>query len=319
MNLAGLYPDISDADYHGDKLTPAPALSSTIARLVINRSPLHAWTAHPRLNPAWEPTEKKTFDLGRAAHRAVLGKGGDYAAIPADYLASNGAASTKLAKDFIAECREQGVTPLKAEEVDQIGAIADHVRARLAEMRIKLDPACSEITAIGEVDGVTCKCRFDNLPTDPRFPAYDLKTCEDASPDALIRSIERYGYDVQIAHYLDTLEAATGQRRKMRLIFVEKAPPYEVAVIELHDDASHEADWMIAARSKAAEARRIWGECLASGDWPGYPRRVQIIGARGWEQARWEARMADQTVPPKPSAETLKAAYEAQAPERKSA
>ncbi len=32
---------------------PAPSLSSTLARLLLRRSPAHAWHASPRLNPDW--------------------------------------------------------------------------------------------------------------------------------------------------------------------------------------------------------------------------------------------------------------------------
>jgi len=308
----GIHFDVPEARYHADQLAADPTLSSSIAKLML-RSPLHAWTAHPRLNPDHEPVEKNVFDIGRAAHRAVLGRGGDYVAIPDDMLASNGAASTKAARDFIGQARADGLTPLKAWEVDQIGAIRDAVTARLAAMNISLDPARSEVTAIGEVDGVMCRARFDNLP-DKGGVIYDLKTCEDASADAVIRAVDRYGYDVQAAHYAATLEAATGQRRRMRFVFVEKEPPYEVAVVELHDDPAADSDWMLAARSKASEARRLWAKCLQSGEWPGYPRAVQIIGARGWEQARWEQKMSDRS--DRPSAEAIRAAYQAQAPER---
>jgi len=248
----------------------------------------------------------------------VLGRGSDYVIIPNEHLKKDGSinGNSNAYKQWNDDARAQGLTPLKADEVDQIRVMADTIRSRLADMGITLDPTRSEVTAIGEIDGVMCRARFDNLPA-RQAVIYDLKTCEDASTDAVIRAVERYGYDVQAAHYLATLEAATGQRRKMRFIFVEKSPPYEVAVVELYDDPSHEADWMTAARSKAAEARRIWAECLSSGDWPGYPRRVQIIGARGWEQARWEQKMAEKPQQPdKPTREALRAAYEAQAPER---
>jgi hypothetical protein len=72
---------LGDAEYHAD---PAPerGVASTLARVILSQSPLHAWTAHPRLNPAYEPVEKKTFDIGRAAHRAVLGAGGEYVCNP---------------------------------------------------------------------------------------------------------------------------------------------------------------------------------------------------------------------------------------------
>jgi hypothetical protein len=297
--------DISAERYHADELRPVPTLSSTLARLVLNRSPLHAWTAHPRLNPAWEPTERKTFDIGRAAHRAVLGKGGDYLAYPAELLASNGAASTKEAKAWAEEVRANGGTPLKADEVDAIGIMADACHARLAAMGIKLDPARSELTALAEIDGVWCRCMVDNAPADARLPLYDLKSTEDASPEACIRSVVAYGYDVQAAHYLSVWEAATGERRKMRFVFIEKAAPFEVSVVELHNAPDDPADWMLTAYSKASEARRIWGECLTSNIWPGYPARVAIIGAPAWHNQKWADRATGAPISNKPDAATI--------------
>jgi hypothetical protein len=160
-------------------------------------------------------------------------------------------------------------------------------------MGICLESARSEVTALAEVDGVWCRARIDNLPARGGV-FYDLKTTTDAGADAVIRAIEVYGYDLQVAHYQAVLEAATGQRRRARLIFVEKEPPHEVAVVELLDDPTADADWMRAARAKVAEARRLWAECLRTGQWPGYPRAVQILGARGWDQARWLQRLAAQ-------------------------
>ena len=117
--------------YHADP-APAPSLSSTIAKVLLGQSPLHAWTASPRLNPAWEPKYSKTFDIGRAAHRETLGAGSDFCAIPDDILASNGAASTKAAKEFIESAREAGLTPLKSDEVTQIEAMRAKITEKLA-------------------------------------------------------------------------------------------------------------------------------------------------------------------------------------------
>lgn len=310
----GIHFGLSDDTYHSDPC-PAPSLSSTLARKIINQSPLHAWTASPRLNPAFEPQIKKTFDMGKAVHTAILGRGGDYVAYPEDLLGANGAASTKAAKEWADEQRAAGRTPLKANEVDQIGAIADHATRVLAEMGIAFDPSRSEVTAIAEIDGVTCRALIDSAPADPRLPLRDLKSCEDASPDACIRAVETYGLDVQAAHYLDVWKAATGEDRRFEFIFVEKSAPFEVCVVRLLDDPSADADWMLSARSKAAEARRIWGECLAANHWPGYPRRIAIIGARTFYLERWAAREIGQPIPRKPSAEALRASHAAQAPE----
>jgi len=260
--------DIPSADYHNDP-APGPSLSSTIAKLIIQKSPLHAWTAHPKLNPNWEPTEKKTFDIGRAAHRAVLGKGDDYFAIPEGLLASNGAASTAAAKAFIEDARAAGQTPLKAVEVEQIEAMADVARRALSEMGIVLDPARSEMTALAEVEGVWCRAMVDNAPLDPRLPLLDFKTCEDASPAACRKAVENYGYDVQMSHYIETWEAACGERRDFLFIFQEKTAPHEIGVMRLLASPGHSEDWLEDAQGKIRHARETWANCLRTGIWPG--------------------------------------------------
>ena len=309
---AGVY-DLPADEYHADPC-PAPSLSSSLARLLLAQSPLHAWTAHPRLNPEWEPTEKKTFDIGRAAHRAVLGKGGDYVAIPESMLASNGAASTKEAKAFIEDARANGLTPLKAAEVDQIGRMADAVQRQIAAMGIKLDPARSELTALAEIDGIWCRAMIDNAPANPNLPLYDLKTTTDASPEAMAKTVATYGYDVQAAHYLAVWKAATGEDRKFRIIFVEKEPPFGVSVAELYRKPGDEADWFDNADALARDARRIWGECLQSGKWPCYPARVAVIGAPGWHLTKMESRSA-RAGASNPTADALARAQAWQAPQ----
>ena len=280
--------DITADVYHADQLRPEPTLSSTLARLILNRSPLHAWTAHPRLNPAWEPTERKTFDIGRAAHRAVLGKGGDYVAYPDSILASNGAASTKEAKAWAEDVRAKGGTPLKADEVDAIGVMAARCHERLALMGIKLDPSRSELTALAEIDGVWCRAMIDNAPADPRMPLIDFKTTEDASPEACRRSVEGYGYDLQMAHYLAVWEAATGEKRDFLFVFQEKAAPFEVGIVRLLAKPGHSEDWLEDATEKAAAARQTWGQCLKSNIWPGYPAAIIEVGANPYFRQRWQ-------------------------------
>ena len=307
--------NISAEAYHSDPCE-RPSLSSTIAKKLLAQSPLHAWTASPRLNPDYVSKDSKTFDIGRAAHRAILGKGEDFVAIPEAVLAANGAASTKEAKAFIAEAREAGLTPLKADDVAAVDLMASSVKRQLALMGITLSPDRSEMVAVADIDSIMCRAMIDNAPADNRLPLYDLKTTTDASPEAITRAVEAYGYDVQAAHYLDVWEAATGERRKFRFIFVEKEPPFACSVIQLFDDVDSDADWMGAARSKAKEARRIWGECLKLDYWPGYPARVQIIGARGWEQQRWADKEIGMPVAMmKPSPEAIARAAKLMQPE----
>lgn len=128
--------------YHADPMR-VPSLSSTLARLVIDQSPLHAWTASPRLNPDWEPEEKKSFDIGRAFHREMLGEGEDYVVIPDGLLSDDGGARSKEAKAFIAGCRARGLTPIKSEEAEAVRAMVASARRALDHLRMPIDPAHS--------------------------------------------------------------------------------------------------------------------------------------------------------------------------------
>lgn len=310
----GLY-DLPADVYHADPCE-RPSLSSTIAKKMLAESPLHAWTASPRLNPNYEPTDSKTFDIGRAAHRAVLGKGGDYVAYPASMLASNGAASTKEAKAWADEQRAEGRTPLKADDVDRVGAMADVLRAACADMRIVLDPEHSERTAIAEIDGVMCRAMIDNAHPDPRRPLIDFKTIQSATPEACKRGVENYGYDVQWAHYAETWRAVTGEDRDFIFIFQEKEPPFEIGVVRLLRSPGHSEDWFEDAADKIAAARRTWGDCLSTGIWPGYPRLIMEIGASPYHRQRWQDQSARAEISKSISKETIARASAWQSPEK---
>jgi len=321
----GIHRDISDEIYHADTLCDRLSLSSTLARTIIGQSPLHAWTSHPRLNPDWEPTEKKTFDIGRAAHRAVLGRGGDYVEIPERYLASNGAASTKQAKEFIADTREAGLTPLKGIEIAQIEVMAARARMRMAENGLKLDAENSEVTALAEVEGVMCRARIDSAPpTEMRLPGIphprkvmiDFKTCESATDEACRRAVENYVYDFPAQFYAETWEAATGEPRDMLFVFQEKSAPFEVKLVHLLNEPGHSSDWFEDARQKTAAARALWGECLRTNRWHGYPNGIVTLGARPFYRQAWQDRAAMISQTSKPAAAALRAAYDAQAPQR---
>jgi hypothetical protein len=280
----GIYDLDADA-YHSDP-APRASLSSTIAKTLLAKTPLHAWLACPRLNPDWEPLNKKTFDIGRAAHREVLGRGGEWVEIPSDLLASNGAATTKAAKEFIEQTRAAGQTPIKPDEAETVRAMAAKLYDRLDIMGIELEPHRSEMAAFAELDGIWCRCLLDNAPDTRRGPLYDLKTTTDANPDKITRAIMDYGYDVQAQHYRETWKAATGEDRPFRFIFVEKEPPYEVCVVELTGE-----DLMMAER-RTRRARAIFRDCLAANNWPGYPLQVVQIKLPEFYQARWLEREA---------------------------
>ncbi|GGX62986.1 hypothetical protein GCM10007385_35140 [Tateyamaria omphalii] len=284
----GFHHFIAEDRYHADHLRAEPSLSSTLARKLVTQSPLHVWTAHPRMNPDLEPTTKKTFDVGKAAHACILQGRSNWAVFPDDVLASNGAASTKAAKEWEADVRAKGLVPLKADQENDILAMSAKLDATLSALNVSFSPDDAEVVAIAEIDGATCRAMVDQAPADPSLPLYDLKTCEDASPEACLRSVMNYGYDIQARHYLDVWRAATGEDRAFRFVFQEKTAPYEVCVIELSS-----LDLELAAM-KTERARQIWKLCLEQGHWPGYPRNVHTLEVPEFYHAKFTARKAEQ-------------------------
>lgn len=278
---AGIF-DYGAEEYHGDP-APEPSLSSTLAKAMIAKSPRHAWLQSPKLNPDFTPTNSKVFDYGRATHRVVLGAGDDYVEIPADILASNGATSTKEAKAFVAQAREEGKTPLKAAEIRDIWYMAEVAERHFRAVGIVLDPKASERAALALDGDVWVRCMVDNAPFDPAAPLFDLKTTQDAHPDAVAKSIQTYGYDLQERHYTRTWQLASGEAKPRDFLFgfQEKTAPFAVSVVRIGEESR-----AIGAK-KAARARAMWSWCLSRAEWPAYPVGIHNIELPGWGAEKW--------------------------------
>ncbi len=317
----GIY-RISDEAYHADALSTVPALSRSLAYKIISQSPLHAWTHCPKLNPEWQPTIKAEFDIGRAAHRALLGRGGDYAVIPDDLLSANGAVSTKAAKEWVEEQRAAGRTPIKADAARAVERMAEVCRAALSDAGIVLDPEQSELTAYAEVDGVLSRCRVDNAPLKPvnipgigpRLVILDFKTTTNASPAHVRRSVRDWGYDLQGAFYPEVWQAASGEERLFLFVAQEKEEPHGVTIDLLLDEPGHSEDWGMDAREKCVVSRTIWRECLRTDRWPCYPSGINVIGAGSFDRQAWADRSDFLSQVSRPTRAALEAARNMQSP-----
>lgn len=265
---------VDESTYHAH-----PALSSTEARLILDSPAKYRWAKdHP---PLIAPSKK--FDIGTAVHSKVLGKGYEVAVIPEAILASNGAVSTKEAKAFVADARARGVVPLKEAELEEIAGAAEAVLAHPGAKQLFAQPAEAEVSvfATDTATGVDVRARFDFLPTEfslgsPSRVAVDLKTARDASPKGFTRAIADHGYDVQRGWYLDALRWVTGEQAELVFVAVEKDAPYLVGVYQLP------TVWVEMGLTKAAEARRVYAECVESGEWPGYDPGVILLSPPNW-------------------------------------
>lgn len=197
----------------------------------------------------------------------------------AAWLSANGK-PVRLWSDVLAEWTENnpGRIVLSPEVWEQLHAMAAAVHAHPAAHALLTSvPGEAEKSVYWKdpTTGVLCRCRPDWWRDDWIIP--DLKTTDDASPEGFAKSMANWRYDVQAAFYIDGIEAATGKRPKAFIfIAVEKKPPYAVGVYKL-DSESEEL-----GRLQYQHDLRVYAECLANDNWPGYGDKIQTINMPAW-------------------------------------
>ncbi|MGE0206123.1 MAG: PD-(D/E)XK nuclease-like domain-containing protein [Hyphomicrobiaceae bacterium] len=259
--------DVSPDEYHA-----LPAFSSTVAKELIARSPLHA-----RCMVGKAPS--KLLDRGSVIHRLVLGKGADYEVIQHGDWRTNAA---KAARD---SARSRGLVPVLAHEFEDYNIAAEHIRIQLAERDIVLDGRSefaitwTEQTEFGPVE---CKGMLDHCWPDIGV-ILDLKITENASPSSVERTSENLGYAIQAAAYsraLVALDPDLQGRVAFAFAFCEPDEPYALNLSEPDGIFQEigERRWLRAVRE--------WAKCTAENKWPSYGTTTNPLTAPAWALAR---------------------------------
>lgn len=272
--------DISDDLYFADPC-PNPSLSATMAKDLINATPLHAWTNSKRLNPFHEDKNSATFDIGSAFHTMVLSRGAKIHVIEAkDWR-------TKDAKEQRDAAYAAGCTPVLVGQLESLENMQMAAELQLAAHSCgnPFTGKDAEKTLIWYQGGVWNRIKVDQIDRENRV-LYDLKTCETAEPGAWLHTNMRMGIDIRVAHYLEGAEAVFGGDWCYRIVPVEKKPPHGLSVIELHPDA------IAIGRKKTKRARDILSLCLKRDKWTGYAREIyraepKEFFANEWLEREW--------------------------------
>lgn len=276
----GIY-TMESAAYHADPC-PEPSLSSSIAGVIWHRTPLHGWMAHPKLNPQYKHVESSTFDLGSAAHAIILeGNEGKIAIIEADDW------RTKSAKEARDEARARGMIPMLPSQHAEVMemATAAHLAVKDSELEGIFHDGKPEQTAIAK-DGIWMRGRFDWLTTDRKI-ILDYKTVSrSASPESFLRSsVFSFGYDIQAAMYLHLNELTGGpENAKFVWLVQETEAPYACSI------CGASPSLIESGQRKLSRVIDQWTECLMTGIWPGYGKRIAWLEAPVWELAKVEER-----------------------------
>lgn len=292
---AQLLTNHSIARYYADDVgLVVPALSASIAKLLISRTPAHAKLAHPKLSPPkFRKQDPESVQVrGSVLHKLVLGRGAELCIVEADDW------RTKAAQEVRDGAFEAGQLPVLGRRMSGLKASARAIVASLAEDWLTPLDGQSEVVVTWEEtasDGtlVWCKAMLDHLrivADGVQSPqCIDLKTLEDASPPSCEKQANEHAHGIQAAAYTSALSALYPAARSVDVLFAfaEAEPPNSVTLGKL--DGEHLdlglRQWRLAVD--------IWAECLTRGTWPStYQRTVAQIRAKPWKLAEFEEREA---------------------------
>lgn len=245
---------------------PSPSLNASVAQILLEQTPRHAWMAHPRLGNRGR-SESSRADLGTIAHgllleddksRVVIIKADDW--------------RTKVAKEQRDEARAAGKVPILEKDMDIVGEmvrVADHVLMGSTLCNDWLD-AVPEQTLLWKQGAVWLRSRPDKLTKDGMV-YWDYKTAASAHPVQFARAAINNGYDIQAALGRRGVKATKGVTPTVIFVVQEIEPPFCVSLVSLSEHFLDIADIRLAA------AIEKWGAGIAKNDWPSYPDRVMHV------------------------------------------
>lgn len=230
----------------------------------------------PALYKAWlegEDEEKTSAALafGSMSHLLTL----QPQEFDSQYAVTDLNLTTKEGKAWKAALPE-GIQIVKNDDYEKAQMMADAVRDH-PQAKMLFQKYIAEEPIYWTFDGVPCKAKPDIVAEvyGRRFIA-DLKTTESVNPEAIRKSIAKWGYHRQAAWYLSGMEAVGKPCEAFIFIFVEKTYPYLVTMCQLDEDA------LAKGMEECLRAVSTLKECQASGTWPCYTREIITLGLPKW-------------------------------------
>ena len=197
----------------------------------ISRSRLWQFMQNPRDYEARREIETTdNMRLGTLVHSLFLEDRQIAVSVPVELLASNGAASTKAAKEWIANAEADGLLVLKPHAIEQAKMMAWSVRTlfnRYGWMNLESIREQS-IYWTDDETGLRLKCRPDLIiQSGGSVFLFDLKTTESVKKRDFQSSVVNYGYHLQDAMYSEGVKRFLGvDDLDFYFVCVEKKPPY---------------------------------------------------------------------------------------------
>jgi hypothetical protein len=245
------------------------AVGSSLLKILLNQSPAHY--LHAKEHPE-DPTP--SMIMGSAIHSAIL---------EPSYFIDNVVVEPKFAGTGSKALREEwhlenhGKIILKEDGFDSIKGILKSIsKHKQASKLISEGHAEESLFWTDAETGIDCKARPDFKREGHIL--VDIKSTNDASPDAFRAQIAAYSYHLQAALYLDGASAVFGQQfDEFVIVAVEKGPPYAVNCFTLGIETINEG------RAAYMKALQILKKCQDEKNYPCYDDSViHPIGLPTW-------------------------------------
>lgn len=257
---------MTDEDYH-DPFTPG--ISSTWIKHIL-RSPAHYKSA--RENP--ETSDAMIF--GRQVHEMLFQpEKFSELYIKGDVNPFDG--RTKEGREWREKwtARIGSKTEIDPVTWDLIYGIVDSVWAKRAAAAV-LDGAQFELAAFHRdpETGLTLKCKVDAIRD---WCISDLKTCQDARPEAFIRDARKYRYHVSAAYYMDICNALGTKVDSFVWIAAEKKRPHGVWCYAATEQT------LDLGRKEYKKALKTLKDCTTNQHWGCYSEEITELEFTPWQ------------------------------------
>lgn len=257
-------------------------LSPSIAKVLLEHTPKHAWQAHRLLGGGSGKSTEATMD-GRILESIILGLD-TLEVVPYDSWRSD------KSKEARAAAQAAGKLAVLQTDFQEYADAGMMMKANLEAVGVEFvgGKAQQEIiwTDRNQLAGpVECKAVLDYLILPGAgYIIIDLKCVNDASPKALTIAVTNYGWDTQAAAYIEAVEATHPElagRGRYILAAVEKDKPF------CANPREFSGAFLAMGRMKWEKAKSIWAPCLALNHWPGY--QAGTIEPLPWQITQAEA------------------------------
>jgi hypothetical protein len=281
----GLYPDMTAEEYYADPC-PDVSISNSGLGVLLGETAKDFAFQNPRINVGAAPELVKSNMVkrrGDVVHQLALEKGRGYAI---------GAKAWKTwqsgdAKRFKEAAEERGLTPILPHAFEEAKKIAAVVRERIkracdgADYQTEVPFMFQHMTPYGPI---WVRGMMD-VWCEELCAILDPKITDRIYGDKPARHMVDMGWDRQGAlyrHAIGTIFPEKAGRVQFADLMVKPKPPFT------HRTVAPERAWEATSLWECYRGFELFGQCLYSGEWPGFPDSIERLPCPPYEAKRRE-------------------------------